>query len=291
MTTTEEIELLAQTHDLARFTLGMKAPEHDLTSAALRSLAAERDTLRQERDGANALVERMHEQDVLAIKAWQAMHPGSELTWPSSARLSAWCMGEVASVAAERDALRAERNAERNARFKAEAEFSHMQRRIARQRRALAKLYRKRHDKNGRLSSFLTGLTAENARLREAVKGFACTCTGRCEDMEWRTAIYDALIEWHDPPRDDETPKAALRRLVHTEILAALDPAVSRPAADLVAQARRDALEEAARVARHYATIVPMHGSLKCDIYEAAGQAATEIAASIDALAKGEGDE
>jgi hypothetical protein len=44
--TTEEIDLLAQTHDLARFTLGMKTPEHDLTAAALRSLAAERDALR-----------------------------------------------------------------------------------------------------------------------------------------------------------------------------------------------------------------------------------------------------
>jgi hypothetical protein len=46
--TTEEAELLAQTHDLVRFTLGMKAPEHDLTSAALRSLAAERDALKAE---------------------------------------------------------------------------------------------------------------------------------------------------------------------------------------------------------------------------------------------------
>jgi hypothetical protein len=46
--TTEEIELLAQTHDLVRFTLGMKAPEHDLTAAALRSLAAERDALQAE---------------------------------------------------------------------------------------------------------------------------------------------------------------------------------------------------------------------------------------------------
>jgi hypothetical protein len=44
--TTEEIELLAQTHDLVRFTLGMKTPEHDLTAAALRELAAERDALR-----------------------------------------------------------------------------------------------------------------------------------------------------------------------------------------------------------------------------------------------------
>jgi hypothetical protein len=52
--------------------------------------------------------------------------------------------------------------------------------------------------------------------------------------------------------------------------------------------ARQSALSEAARAARHYATIVPMHGSLKCDIYEAAGQAATEIAASIDALAEKE---
>lgn len=46
--TTEEAELLAQTHDLVRFTLGMKAPEHDLTATALRSLAAERDALRAE---------------------------------------------------------------------------------------------------------------------------------------------------------------------------------------------------------------------------------------------------
>jgi hypothetical protein len=46
--TTEEVERLAQTHDLVRFTLGMKAPEHDLTAAALRSLAAERDALRAE---------------------------------------------------------------------------------------------------------------------------------------------------------------------------------------------------------------------------------------------------
>jgi hypothetical protein len=64
------------------------------------------------------------------------------------------------SLAAERDALRAERNAERNARFKAEAEFSHMQRRIARLRRALAKLYKRRHDRNTQRLGFLTGMTA-----------------------------------------------------------------------------------------------------------------------------------
>ncbi len=48
--TTEEAERLAQTHDLVRFTLGMKTPEHDLTAAALRSLAAERDALRAENE-------------------------------------------------------------------------------------------------------------------------------------------------------------------------------------------------------------------------------------------------
>jgi hypothetical protein len=46
--TTEEAQLLAQTHDLARFTLGMKTPEHDLTATALRSLVAERDALQAE---------------------------------------------------------------------------------------------------------------------------------------------------------------------------------------------------------------------------------------------------
>ena len=107
--TTEEAERLA---------IILNRLDMDRNAAALRSLAAERDALRQERDGANALVERMHEQDVLAIKAWQAAHPGSELTWPSSARLSGWCMGEVANVTGERDALKA-RVAELEARLRA----------------------------------------------------------------------------------------------------------------------------------------------------------------------------
>jgi hypothetical protein len=54
----------------------------------------------------------------------------------------------------------------------------------------------------------------------------------------------------------------------------------------LMEAARDSALAEAVRRARHYATIVPMHGSLKSDIYEAAAQAATEIAASIESLAE-----
>ena len=56
----------------------------------------------------------------------------------------------------------------------------------------------------------------------------------------WRTAVYNAPLEWHDPPRDDETPKDALRRLIQYEITAALDPAVSQAAADLVATAKED---------------------------------------------------
>lgn len=69
----------------------------------------------------------------------------------------------------------------------------------------------------------------------------------------WRTAIYDALTEWHDPPRDGETPKAALRRLIKYDVNAALDPAVSQAAADLVATARRKGMEAAAKIAWDYA--------------------------------------
>jgi hypothetical protein len=65
--------------------------------------------------------------------------------------------------------------------------------------------------------------------------------------LKWRDAINDALTNWLLPIEDHETPKDALQRLIRLEVMAALDPAVSRPAADLVAQARRDALEEAAR--------------------------------------------
>lgn len=92
-------------------------------------------------------------------------------------------------------------------------------------------------EKSAHTIETLTGLSLHSHGIRSLA----------AERDAWHTAIYDALTEWHDPPRDDETPKAALRRLVHTEILAALDPVVSRPAADMVAQARRDALEKAAR--------------------------------------------
>ena len=88
---------------------------------------------------------------------------------PQSARYQpytdhAMCNAAAAlrSLAAERDALRAERNAEVGHRLKAEGALFNMERRIARHRRVLAKLYRKRHDRN-----------AENAQLREATDAAA----------------------------------------------------------------------------------------------------------------------
>jgi hypothetical protein len=108
--------------------------------------------------------------------------------------------------------------------------------------------------------------------------------------LKWRDAINDALTEWHDPPRDGETPKAALRRLVHTEILAALDPAVSRPAADLVANARRDALEEAARLVEAVKTWDGHYDYCESCKGGAVYPDSEEVAAAIRAL-KGEGNE
>ena len=78
--------------------------EDDNCGPAARLLRA----LLAERDGANALIDRMHEQDVLAIKQWQAAHPGNDLQWPGQTRLTAWLMGEAAKVQAERDAAQAE---------------------------------------------------------------------------------------------------------------------------------------------------------------------------------------
>jgi hypothetical protein len=65
--------------------------------------------------------------------------------------------------------------------------------------------------------------------------------------LKWRGAINDALTNWLSPIEDHETPEDALQRLIRLEVMAALDPAVSQSAADLVAKARRDALEDAAR--------------------------------------------
>ena len=83
------------------------------------------------------------------------------------------------------------------------------------------------------LQKRLAKTEAENARLRDALK--------------WRGAINHALTNWLSPIEDHETPADALRRLIRLEVDAALDPAVSQSAADLVAKAKRDALDKAAR--------------------------------------------
>ena len=93
---------------------------------------------------------------------------------------------------------------------------------------------------------------AEITRLRAEL------ATARCNDMgdawiaqkhAWQEAIEGALLQWCDAPSEDESPKDALRRLIQHEITAALDPAVSQSAADLVATARRKGGEEAAKIA------------------------------------------
>jgi hypothetical protein len=76
--------------------------------------------------------------------------------------------------------------------------------------------------------------------------------------LKWRAAINDALTNWLSPIEDHEAPADALQRLIRLEVIAALDPKVSQAAADLVAQARRDALEEAARFFKKAAADTPL---------------------------------
>jgi hypothetical protein len=56
--------------------------------------------------------------------------------------------------------------------------------------------------------------------------------------LKWRAAINDALTNWLSPIEDHEKPSDALQRLIRLEVMAALDPAVSQSAADLVAAAK-----------------------------------------------------
>ena len=102
---------------------------------------------------------------------------------------------------------------------------------------------------------------AEITRLRAELD------IARCNDMgdawiaqkhAWQEAIEDALLQWSDAPSEGETPKDALRRLIQHEITAALDPAVSQAAADLVATARREGMEELERHFREAAAGTPL---------------------------------
>jgi hypothetical protein len=104
----------------------------------------------------------------------------------------------------------------------------------------------------------------------------------------WRGAINDALTNWLSPIEDHETPTDALQRLIRLEVMAALDPKVSQSAADLVAKARRDALEEAAQVAMGFEGndhLWSQHRWPLDDAWESASQAADIIAAALRARA------
>jgi hypothetical protein len=111
--------------------------------------------------------------------------------------------------------------------------------------------------------------------------------------LKWRDAINAALTNWLAPIEDHETPADALRRLIRLEVMAALDPKVSHSAADLMAKAKRDALEEAAQFVETH-TYVTTKSALKNKLVPYArakrGLHHATVAAAIRAL-KGEGDE
>ena len=110
-----------------------------------------------------------------------------------------------------------------------------LERRNARQRRTLAKLYQRRHHRN--------------ALVRHLIDSLATARDGTPLNPDrWRGAINDALTGWMHPIFEDEVPKDALHRLIQHEITAALDPAVSQAAADLVATARMEGMKGAAKI-------------------------------------------
>ena len=161
--------------------------------------------------------------------------------------------------AAEITRLRAERNAEISARFKAEGEFSTMQRRIARQRRALAKMYQRRHDKNAALATARRDALAEIKQDTDELIE-----QGRQDGMEKAAQIADATAhanrveypkKWKDRPEGIphdwsvawETCAETAEEIAAAIRTAALDPAVSQSTADLVATARREGMKDAAK--------------------------------------------
>ncbi len=113
----------------------------------------------------------------------------------------------------------------------------------------------------------------------------------------WRGAINDALSGWMHPILEDEVPKDALRRLIQYEITAALDPAVSQTAADLVATARWEGMEKAARALIEKYQSITIHPntpeawrlSILQDLREMAGETPNVITA-IRAALEGEKD-
>jgi hypothetical protein len=112
--------------------------------------------------------------------------------------------------------------------------------------------------------------------------------------LKWRDAI-DGLrtLRWNDPVRDHETPLRAVQRLLNSELTAmALNPAIHKAVKAEITQAKREALEEAAR------RLEELHKNHKYNPQTGEGsehdtgyyRAIAEGVAHIRAL-KGEGDE
>jgi hypothetical protein len=129
--------------------------------------------------------------------------------------------------------------------------------------------------------------------------GWPCTPWVPLNPERWRGAINDALTNWLSPIEDRETPTDALQRLIRLEVMAALDPKVSQSAADLVATARKDALEDCAKwhdeVAAEYKKeklLYEERESWTVAYVFAQGYVINKKrATAIRALAKGEGDD
>ena len=151
----------------------------------------------------------------------------------------------------------------------------------------------KRLQADGDVLRHIVALATEITRLRAEL------ATARLQPTlnpdRWRGAINDALTGWMDSIIDNEVPKDALRRLIKYEVDAALDPAVSQTAANLVATARREGMEDAAQIADSCAadwakSAKGKYLETKWD-YESRADAGEEIAAAIRAALTGGKDE
>lgn len=108
--TREAVEAMARLHDLVRFTLGMRAPEHDETAAMLRRLHARAVAAEAEAEELQRTFDLRWKADMRAIKRWQDA-TGRTLTWPDHADAVVFLLekldaAEAALATARADALR-----------------------------------------------------------------------------------------------------------------------------------------------------------------------------------------
>jgi hypothetical protein len=177
-----------------------------------------------ERDGLDALVSRMHAQDVAAIKQYQATHPGTELEWPGQVRLTAWCLGEVARWRDECERLRlggcargqtttqwcaeavdmmAQRDAARRVSqaFEAETEKAHAN---SKRWRAERDEWRAKAESEG---DIVFSLKAE----RDAAQAALRTAAGLANEMTWKASTRPFADRLANIIRDGFTARAALK--------------------------------------------------------------------------------